>query len=643
MTSQEVKRKLAAILSADVKGYSRLMGEDEVQTLKTLSAYFQIMTTLIQKHQGKILNIAGDNLLADFESVVDAVQCGVEIQKELRTKNAELAESQRVEFRIGINLGDVIREGESIYGDGVNIAARLESLSEAGGVCISGTAYDQVENKLPLGYQYLGEQAVKNIAKPVRVYKVLMEPEPAGKVVGEKKIKPKQWQRTAIGLVVAVIVIVAAVVIWRLLMPPAPQREVASKEKMAFPLPDKPSIAVLPFDNMSGDREQDYLADGITENIISYLSKIAEMFVIDRKSTSIYKGKPVKVQQVSEDLGVRYILEGSVQKSGNKLRVTAQLVDALKGHPLWSERYDRDFQDLFALQDEITLNILKAMQVQLTRGEIGRRHDTTSIEAWSYAVKGLSLAEQVKKEAVLEARSLYEKALKLDPSYGYVWDLLAWTYILEAWVGWTDSPADSLRRALELAQKAEATGKVGANFHTTMEMIYMLQGKYDEAIAEGEKAITFEPNAAGHYIWLARVLRYSGRPNEAIANVKKAMRLHPYYPAYYLLDLTGAYDMGGQYSEAIAAGNKLLERSLKGEFFPLYAHEWLAITYGRLGQIEKARAHADEILKINPKYTVESFRKSTPYKDRAYLDGLVNLLIKAGLPENPPTTSPGLK
>jgi adenylate cyclase len=310
---------------------------------------------------------------------------------------------------------------------------------------------------------------------------------------------------------------------------------------------------------------------------------------------------------------------------------------------LWSERYDRDFQDLFALQDEITLNILKEMRVQLVRGQAARRDDTTDIEAWGYAVRGLSLAEQVKKEAVLEARSLYEKALKLDPSYGLAWNNLAWTYLIEAQLGWTDSPADSLRRALELAQKAEATGKVGAQFHTTMNFIYILQGKYDEAIAEGEKAIAMEPNGANHYAFLARVLRYAGRPNETIATVKKAMRLHPYYPAYYLLDLGGAYDMEGQYSEALATWNKLLERSLKGEFFPLYAHEWLAISYARLGQMEKARIHADEILKINPKYTVESFRKSTPYRDRAYLDGLVSLLIKAGLPEKPPLPLPGLK
>ena len=637
MSTDSTKRKMAAILSADVKGYSRLMSADEEGTVKSLNNCREIISRCVQDHSGRVVDSPGDNVLAEFASTVEAVKCAVKIQANIKTRNADLPESRRMEFRIGVNLGDVIEEESRIYGDGVNIAARLEGLAEGGGICISGTAFDQVKNKLSVGYQYLGEQAVKNIPDPVRAYKVMMEPEQAGKVIGEKKPRRTQWRWAAAA--VALLVLLAGGLVWNFYFRPPPI-EPASKDKMAFPLPDKPSIAVLPFDNISGDREQDYLADGITENIISYLSKIPELFVIDRKSASIYKGKPVRVQQVSEDLGVRYILEGSVQKSGNKLRVTAQLIDALKGHPLWSERYDRDFQDLFALQDEITLNILKAMQVQLTRGEIARRHDTANIEAWSYAVRGFSLAEQLKKEAVFEARNLYEKALNLDPSYGYVWDLLAWTYILEAWLGWTDTPADSLRRALELAQKGEATGKVGASFHTTMNMIYMLKGKYDEAIAEGEKAIAMEPNAAGHYFWLARVLRYAGRPNEAIANVNKAMRLHPYYPAYYLLDLGGAYDMGGQYSEALATWNKLLERSLKGEFFPLFAHEWLAITYGRLGQPEKARAHVDEILKINPKYAAESFRKSTPYKDRAYLDGLVSLLVKAGLPEKPPLPLP---
>ena len=371
MTTQEVKRKLAAILSADVKGYSRLMGEDEEGTIRTLNAYKEVITGFIQKHQGRVVGTAGDCMLAEFASVVDAVRGAVEIQKELKARNADLPENRRMEFRIGVNLGDVVEDGDTIYGDGVNIAARLESLAEARGICISGTAYDQVENKLSLGYEYLGEQAVKNIAKPVRVYRVLMEPEAAGKVIGEKKAKPRQWQMATMGLVIGVIVVVAAIVIWKFYMssapqpevipkekivvsqpekaptavtpsvevvskekvtpplpekvsktatPPPPRGEVASKEKMVLPLPDKPSIAVLPFAYTSGDPKHEYLSDGITDEVITALSKSSQLFVIGRNSTFTYKGKPVKFQQVSKEMGVRYVLEGSVQFSGSNYR-----------------------------------------------------------------------------------------------------------------------------------------------------------------------------------------------------------------------------------------------------------------------------------------------------------------------------------
>ena len=368
MTTQEVKRKLTAILSADVKGYSRLMGEDEEWTVRTLSAYREIMRGLIQQHRGRIVDAPGDNVLAEFASVVDAVQCSVEIQQVLRAKNAVLPENRRMEFRIGINLGDVIEEGEQIYGDGVNIAARLEGLAEAGGICISESAYQQIENKLPLRYEYLGEHQVKNIAKPVRVYRAQIEPEAAGKVIAEKKVKPRQWRRFALGLVVVVIAVAAAVAVWRLyLRPTVPPVEVASKEKMAYPLPDVPSIAVLPFVNMSGDPKQEFLSDGITEEITTALSKIPRLFVISRQSTFSYKGKPVKVKQVSEELGVRYVLEGSVQRSADRIRINAQLIDALTGHHLWAERYERDLKDLFALQDEITIKILTGRASEVDR------------------------------------------------------------------------------------------------------------------------------------------------------------------------------------------------------------------------------------------------------------------------------------
>jgi adenylate cyclase len=309
------------------------------------------------------------------------------------------------------------------------------------------------------------------------------------------------------------------------------------------------------------------------------------------------------------------------------------LVDALKGHQLWSEHYDRDFQDLFAVQDEITVKILKAIGVQLTGGQHAFQQDTANIEAWGDMVKAVSLGHKFTKEANLEARSLCEKALKLDPNYAAAWEGLALTYLFEARMGWTDSPADSVRRAMEIAQKEEATGKAGAMYHSMMKTIYLLQGKYDEAIAEGEKAVAMEPNSSYFYEGLAQVLRYAGRPSESIASIKKAMRLDPYYPVGDLVELGAGYYMTGEYSEALTALNTALDRSLKGEFFPLYVHEWLAITYAKLGQMEKARAHANEILKINPKYTVESFRRQTRYKDRAYLDALASLLVKAGLPE----------
>jgi len=323
MAAEEFKRKLTAILSADVKGYSRLMGEDEEATVRTITAHRKVITSVIEKYRGRVVDSPGDNILAEFVSVVDAVQSAVEIQEVIRAKNAEFPEERRMEFRIGINLGDVIQEGERIYGDGVNIAARMEGLAEPGGICISGSAYEQIENKLALGYEYIGEHTVKNIVKPVRVYKVPTGRETLQKVTEEKKPTPR-WQKAAFAVVIALIVGAGGLAIWKYSRPPtSPPIETASVEKMAFALPDKPSIAVLPFSNLSGDPEQEYFSDGITEQIITGLSKISSLFVIARNSTFTYKGQPVKIQQVSEELGVRYVLEGSVQKSGERVRVNA--------------------------------------------------------------------------------------------------------------------------------------------------------------------------------------------------------------------------------------------------------------------------------------------------------------------------------
>jgi len=372
MADKSLKRKLVAILHADIKGYSYLMDDNEEATVSTLTAYREVIGVLIQQHRGRVVHGSGDSLLAEFVSVVDAVQCAVKIQKELKTRNAELSEDRKVEFRIGINLGDVVEKDGDLHGDGVNIAARVEALADGGGICITRTAYDQVKNKLSLGYEYLGEHTVKNIAEPVRVYRVMMEPEAAGKVVGEKRAKPGWWQMAALAVATLILITGAVAVLNLYLRPSEPPIEVASIEKMAFPLPDKPSIAVLPFDNLSGDPDQEYFSDGLTDQIIIGLSKVPHLFVIARNSTFTYKGKPVKVQKVSEDLGVKYVLEGSVQRTADRIRITAQFIDALTGNHLWAERYDRNLNDIFAVQDEITKKIITAMQVKLTVGEQAR-------------------------------------------------------------------------------------------------------------------------------------------------------------------------------------------------------------------------------------------------------------------------------
>jgi len=683
MDTQEVKRKLTAILSADVKGYSRLMGEDEKGTVHTLNAYKEVMTGLIQQHRGRVVDAPGDNVLAEFGSVVDALKCAVEIQKELKSRNVDLPENRKMEFRIGVNLGDVIEDGEQILGDGVNIAARLESLSEAGGVCISGTAFDQVRNKLELGYEYLGEQTVKNIALPVRVYKVLMEPEAAGKVIREKKVKPRQWQMATMGLVVILILVVAAIVIWKFYMPPAPQpevaprekitvaqpekppvttppsaevapkekvaptspekvakpalppppkEEVASKEKMAFPLPDLPSIAVLPFVNMSEDPKQEFLSDGITEEITTALSKIPRLFVISRQSTFSYKGKPVKVKQVSEELGVRYVLEGSVQRSGDRIRINAQLIDALTGRHLWAERYDRDLKDLFALQDEITMKILTAIQVKLTGGEQvsssekyfkGKR----GLDCYLKYLEGSSYLQAYNIDGARVGRRLAEEAVEICPENPKTYLLMSWVNYLEYWLGIGKSPQESIEKGIELAQKALAVDASLPEAHGYLSLFHALKKEYDKSIAEGERAVALEPGGAHRHVQYGISLQTGGRPEEAIQVLQKAIRLNPLGESSNFLYLGHAYRATGRFEEAVSEYKKALQRA-PGNIF---AHLGLAATYIMMGREQEARAKATEVLRLNPKFSVDSYAKRLTLKDQSTLDNFMNALRKAGL------------
>ena len=378
MDPKSITRKLSAILSADVQGYSRLMGDDEIATVETITEYRDIVTSLVTQWKGRVVDSPGDNILAEFASVVDAVQCAVEMQNVLKAKNEELPENRRMIFRIGINLGDVIFEGDRIYGDGVNIAARIESLADGGGICVSGTAYDHIENKLALGYSFIGEHSVKNIAKPIRVYKVPMEPKNEGKKIGAES--RKTWTKVLIGILVLGI---TALIAWNLFQPDPgiSTIDVSSKqdtrsespEKMAPALTNKPSIAVLPFTNLSKDPGLNSLADEIAEDIITDLSKTPKLIVAARNLTFPYKDKPVKAQEVSKELGVRYVLKGSIRKSGDRARITAQLIDAKTENHIWSERYVRDLKDLFALQDEITMKVIKGVNATL-----GERRRTKS-------------------------------------------------------------------------------------------------------------------------------------------------------------------------------------------------------------------------------------------------------------------------
>jgi len=634
MTTQEVKRKLAAILSADVKGYSRLMSEDEVGTIQTLNAYKEVMTGMIQHHRGRVVDAPGDNVLAEFGSVVDAVECAVEIQKELKTRNADLPENRKMEFRIGVNLGDVVEDGEQILGDGVNIAARLESLAEAGGICISGTAFDQVKNKLNLGYKYLGEQTVKNISEPVRVYRVLMEPGATGKVIGEKKAKPKKWHRVALRLIIFLFVLSAFLAIWHFYFRP-PSVEVASREKMAFPLPDVPSIAVLPFVNMSGDPKQEFLSDGITEEIITALSKIRALFVISRQSTFSYKGKPVKVKQVSEELGVRYVLEGSVQRSGDRIRINAQLIDALKGHHIWAERYDRDLKDLFALQDEVTLKVLTAIRVKLTEGELfsgyGKYYGgKQSLDCYLKIIEGNDLVSRRNIKDNNMARRIAEEALAMCPEIPLAYLLMAYVHQNDYWFGTTKSPQESTEKAIELVQKALALDDSLAEAHGFLGFLYTQKREYEKGITQGERAVALNPGDSTVLVYYAISLNFAGRSEEAITLLQKAIRLNPigsYYNYLCNLHLGNAFMFTGRYEEAVSAYKMAIQRAPNN----MWPHLMLTATYSEMGREKEAQAEAAEVLRINPKFSLDFWGKTALIREQSVRDKIFNALRKAGL------------
>ena len=605
MTQEGFKRKLAAILSADAVGYSRLMGDNEESTIRTLKDYREAMKILIEQHRGRIVDATGDNLLAEFASVVDAVICAATIQQMLTERNAELPEKRKMQFRIGVNLGDVVEERNRIYGDGVNIAARLESLADEGGICISGTAYDQIKNKLPFRYDYQGEQTVKNIKEPVRVYRVIREADATGKKIDGRKTGSKRWIWATLAILVILCVGVLTLY-WHVYLRQAPGKiEKASKEKTVITSPDKPSIAVLPFANLSGDPEQAYFSDGITNDLITALSRFGDLLVIASNTVFTYKGKAVNVKEVGHELGVRYVLEGSVQKAGDKVRINAQLIEATSGHHLWAEQYNRDLKDLFALQDEIVQILIARLAIKISTTEQARamRKSTANLEAYDYLQRGREYLHRVTRSANRKARQLFENALELDPNYASAYAGLGWTYFRRVSYGWTEFADQSLQQALDLAHKALSLDESNGSAHLLAGNVYTFRSQYNLAINECQQAININPNDADSYYHIGWVLLWSGKVDEAIRNLEKVLRLDSSTVNNTLWHLGMAYYLKGRYQDAQAA----LERGVIQKPNFVGYHIALAATFAQLGRVADAKRSAEKVLQLNPFFEVENW------------------------------------
>jgi adenylate cyclase len=631
MADENYKRKLTAILSADVAGYSRLMGDDEVATVSTLKYYRELITEKVQAFNGRVVDSPGDNILSEFRSIVDAVKCAVAIQERLRAENDKLPDSRKMHFRIGVNLGDVIHDVDRIYGDGVNISARIEGLADPGGVAISGTAFDNVRNKIDCGYQFSGEHAVKNIANPVRVYKILTNPECAGKVMGEKRFLGRISRRVAIASILAAAIIIGGLVSYNIYLYRSGRIEPASVEKMAFPLPDKPSIVVLPFVNLSEDSKQDYFIDGLTLDIIASLSKIRDLFVIARDSALVYKGKPTSVKQIAEDLGVRYVLEGSYRRVGERVRVTAQLIDALSGRQLWTDRYDRSMDDFFALQDEINMKVVTALQVKLTEGEkIGvLLRKTDNLAAYEKYLVGREHFLRFNPDDNIIARPFLKEAIALDPNFASPYVDLAWTYVMEIHYGVSASPKESLEQAEQLAQKAISLDETYPFAYGLLGDVLRIKGRFEEAIALLEKAVGLSPNYSLSQAQLGRTMMYAGRFEEALAWLEKAIRLDPIPLNWYVTVVGICYLHLGRLEDSVKEFKKVLSRNPDD----LTAAIRLVAAYSLLERKDEANAAAAEVLRLNPKFSIAKIAKSWSYKNDSDKDLELNALRKAGLPE----------
>jgi adenylate cyclase len=628
-----LERKLTAILYADVCGYSRLMGKDEESTLRILSSHRKLIDGLIEQHHGHFINAAGDSVLGEFASVVKALQCAVQIQTALRTENAKLPLDRRMLFRMGLNLGDVIVEGEQIYGDGVNVAARLESQAEPGGICISGTVYEQVRDKLAVAYKDGGEQAVKNIARPVHVWRVLLDEDtPSG---GEMRERTRRfWPGTVLSL--AGIAIIAATFMLVQHMSFRPQETHASipaPPKPALSLPSIPSIAVLPFTNLSGDPEQEYFSDGISNQFIEDLSRLPGLFVIARNSSFAYKGKTTNEREIGRELGVKYLLEGSIRKAPDRIRIGVQLVDATSGREIWTERFDRPLHNIFALQDEIVGKVVTTLGLIFKLGRLNRwtgapiASSTDNLEAFDDYLRAYAYVQGSDdqyssqdsawiRDNEIKAQRWLAKAIALDPNFAKAYSLLAQTFLMDAVNDWSANPQADFQHSRELALKALALDDANADALRWLSIIDWLQGRFDQAVVEAERAVAFNPNFASGYENLSNALLAANRPEAALRAGETGARLDPVRENYFAYTVGDALVGLGRYQEGIS----VLKRHLKGYPDNLEAHFFLVAAYSELGHEQEARAEAAEVMRINPRFTLTSIEKAARLHPRWLID-----------------------
>ena len=588
MAEERLQRRLAAILSADVVGYSRLMGIDEAGTLSRLNALRrELIDPLIAAHSGRIVKLMGDGALVEFASAVDAVTCAIEIQRRLREHDASGSEADPIRFRIGINVGDIIIEGDDILGDGVNVAARIEGIAEPGGISISEDAWRQVQGKVAANFVDAGEQSLKNIARPVRVYRLDLAPKPAA----------------------------------------------ASKvPRPTLALPDKPSIAVLAFNNMSGDPEQEYFSDGISEDIITDLSKLSELQVIARNSTFIYKGKPVDVKQVGRDLGVRYVLEGSVRKAGNRIRVTGQLIDAESGAHIWADRFDRDLTDIFAVQDELTQEIIAALKIKLSATEkaliVGS--STNNEDAHDFFLRGREALYRPKRdrEMFTEATACFRRAIELDPNYAAPYAGLGFAYVLDYQHHWSDTSENSLAQAERLISESISKDDKDPFAHYVAAMVGMWKKDYEWWAREADMALSLNPNYALAINVRGLVHIYTGEPAKAVPYIEHAIRLDPAQQLYRHF-LGTAYFVAGNYETAAAVFKDRIAMTPTTDL----SRAFLASALGHLGRSEEARHIWLELKEINPRYSYVDHIGRLPFRDSADADKFTDGLRRAGLAE----------